>query len=68
MTKRKLRFGDLLFPKTRPKCPRCKASNPISRGIEWGCKKCGRRWPKKMNWGRNYETEERKQEMDNETD
>lgn len=62
---RKLRFSELLFPDNRPNCPRCGSEHVISRGIEWGCANCGRRWIKtKTNWGKTYE----KEEMDREAD
>lgn len=50
----KLKFEDLLFPSNRPACPRCGSKHVISRGIEWGCANCGRRWVKRSNWGRKY--------------
>jgi tRNA(Ile2) C34 agmatinyltransferase TiaS len=35
------------FPKSeRPVCPECGSSNPVSRGAEWSCNECGRRWGK----------------------
>ena len=58
-----LKFDKLLFPQ-RPNCPRCGSEYVISRGIEWGCAECGRRWIKKSNWGKDYE----KKEMDGEAD
>ena len=63
---KKLKYGELLFPKQkkRPKCPRCGFSNPVSRGVEWGCRNCGRRWAKKANWGKNYEAKKGKEEVD----
>ena len=30
----------------RPNCPECGSSHVISRGTEWGCADCGRRWVK----------------------
>lgn len=60
---KKLKYAKLLFPEDRPKCPRCGSEHVISRGIEWGCAKCGRRWIKEKNWGRKYE----KKEMDRKT-
>jgi len=57
---RKLKYEKILFPKDRPKCPRCGGLHVISRGVEWGCGNCGRRWAKRLNWGKNYE----KKEMD----
>ncbi len=61
---RKLKYEKVLFPEERPICPRCKSKHVISRGIEWGCASCGRRWIKKKNWGKEYE----KEKMDRETD
>jgi len=57
----KLKFETLLFPQlnSRPVCPRCGSKHIISRGIEWGCADCGRRWIKKENWGKNYDKEKR---------
>lgn len=45
---RKLKYSKLLFPEKekRPKCPRCGSSHVISRGIEWCCADCHRRWVK----------------------
>lgn len=31
-----------------PPCPRCQGSNIISRGLEWCCKDCHRRWVKEV--------------------
>lgn len=56
---KKLKYDKLLFPDKRPKCPRCGSLHIISRGIEWGCGKCGRRWIKETNWGKEYEKTEK---------
>lgn len=45
----------LLFSSKRPSCPRCGRNHIQSKGCEWGCCYCGRRWAKKKNWGRSYE-------------
>ena len=63
MDVRKLKFVELLFPK-RPKCPRCGSGHVISRGIEWGCGDCGRRWAKRENWGKSFKKEERVEERE----
>lgn len=65
---RKLKYEELLFPDKRPICPRCKSQHIISRGIEWGCADCGRRWIKKKNWGRLYDEKEMDRETDQEED
>jgi len=56
---RNLKYDKLLFPDKRPRCPRCGSTHVISRGIEWGCAECGRRWIKKKNFGKNYKPEEK---------
>lgn len=60
---KKLKYEKLLFPEDRPICPRCGSTHVISRGIEWGCAECGRRWVKKKNFGKNWKSqdEEKKQ-------
>lgn len=45
---RKLKHENLLFPETRPPCPRCGSTHIISRGIEWCCADCRRRWVKEI--------------------
>lgn len=64
MKNKTLKYEELLFPVKRPNCPRCGSNHVISRGIEWGCADCGRRWIKEKNWGKNYE----KENVDRETD
>lgn len=55
-SEKSLSFLGEILPK-RPSCPRCGSNHVISRGIEWGCAECGRRWRKKSRWGRDYEKE-----------
>lgn len=31
----------------RPDCPKCKTTNPVSNGMAWWCKSCGKQWVKK---------------------
>ena len=42
-----LKHENLLFPDKRPPCPRCGGTHIISRGTEWQCFDCNRRWVKK---------------------
>lgn len=30
------------------RCPRCDSREIDSKGIEWGCRSCGRRWSKRL--------------------
>ena len=44
-----LKFPELLFPGgKRPNCPRCNSPHVISRGVEWQCFDCHRRWMKRV--------------------
>src|SRR5271157_1347796 len=39
---------------SRPPCPECGSNDILSKGLEWNCKSCGRRWLKNPR-GKNKE-------------
>ena len=46
LTASEVDVSDVKIKPARPFCPKCKSPKVISKGVEWQCAECHRRWMK----------------------